>query len=157
MFCACVSDFCGSLNRHSYTWKRTANIRRLMTGSLMLAIRRAPAVWVPRCVIIWFDIFSMGGILWLYQTQGLFKICAPDTDVTWFSRRSGSHRHIHTLSHTHTSFFPYPLKEKTLLKSCNSFLYIFLNFNLNLSFNLVKIHVYAIFSFQIYFRSRATD
>ena len=24
----------------------------------------------------------MGGILWLYQTQGLFIICAPDTDVT---------------------------------------------------------------------------
>ena len=24
----------------------------------------------------------MGGILWLYQTQGLFKICAPDTYVT---------------------------------------------------------------------------
>ena len=24
----------------------------------------------------------MGGILWLYQTQGLFIIRAPDTDVT---------------------------------------------------------------------------
>ena len=24
----------------------------------------------------------MSGILWLYQTQGLFIICAPDTDVT---------------------------------------------------------------------------
>ena len=24
----------------------------------------------------------MGGILWLYQTQGLFMICAPGTDVT---------------------------------------------------------------------------
>ena len=30
-----------------------------------------------------FDLsFLMGGILWLYQTQGLFIICAPDTDVT---------------------------------------------------------------------------
>ena len=38
--------------------------------------------WVPRCVKYEFDIFIMGGILWLYQTQGLFKICAPDTDVT---------------------------------------------------------------------------
>ena len=24
----------------------------------------------------------MGGILWPYQTQGLFIICVPDTDVT---------------------------------------------------------------------------
>ena len=24
----------------------------------------------------------MGSILWLYQTQGLFIICAPDTDET---------------------------------------------------------------------------
>ena len=24
----------------------------------------------------------MGSILWLYQIQGLFIICAPDTDVT---------------------------------------------------------------------------
>ena len=24
----------------------------------------------------------MGGILWLYQTQGLFIIYAPDTDMT---------------------------------------------------------------------------
>ena len=24
----------------------------------------------------------MDRILWLYQTQGLFTICAPDTDVT---------------------------------------------------------------------------
>ena len=28
----------------------------------------------------------MGGILWLYQTQKLFIICEPDTDVTWFSQ-----------------------------------------------------------------------
>ena len=27
----------------------------------------------------------MGSILWLYQIQGLFIICAPDTDVTKFS------------------------------------------------------------------------
>ena len=38
--------------------------------------------WVPRCVKYEFDIFIMGGILRLYQTQGLYKICAPDTDVT---------------------------------------------------------------------------
>ena len=24
----------------------------------------------------------MGGVLWLYQTQGSYIICAPDTDVT---------------------------------------------------------------------------
>ena len=37
----------------------------------------------------------MGGILYPYQTQGLFKICAPDVDVTKFSwlreLLSGSH------------------------------------------------------------------
>ena len=27
----------------------------------------------------------MGGILWLYEIQELFEICAPDTDVTKFS------------------------------------------------------------------------
>ena len=38
--------------------------------------------WAPRCVKYEFDIFIIGGILWLYQTQGLFTIYAPDTDVT---------------------------------------------------------------------------
>ena len=42
MFCACVTGWCGSLNRHSCTWKRSANIRRLTIGSPMFAIRRAP-------------------------------------------------------------------------------------------------------------------
>ena len=38
-----------------------------------------PVAWVSRCIIY---IFILGGILWLYQTQGLFIICAPDTDLT---------------------------------------------------------------------------
>ena len=40
-----------------------------------------PVVWVPQILV--FDIFFiMDGILYLYQTQGLFIICAPVTDVT---------------------------------------------------------------------------
>ena len=35
--------------------------------------------WAPRCVTYEFDIFIKSGI---YQTQGLFTICALDTDVT---------------------------------------------------------------------------
>ena len=53
----------------------------------MLAIKRVPAdheaqAWGlgPMMCNIWH--FIMGGILWLYQTQGLFIISAPDTDVT---------------------------------------------------------------------------
>ena len=45
--------------------------------------------------LFWFEIFIMEGILWLYRTQGLFKICTSDTDVTLFSWvrefLSGSH------------------------------------------------------------------
>ena len=41
-----------------------------------------PVAWVPRCVIFRLNIYIMGGILWLYQYQELFIICAPDTDVT---------------------------------------------------------------------------
>ena len=40
-------------------------------------------VCVPRCVILWFDIFIIGGILWLYQTEGSFKIYAPDRGLQW--------------------------------------------------------------------------
>ena len=37
-----------------------------------------PVLWVP-----YFDLsFFMNSILWLYQSQELFIICAPDTDVT---------------------------------------------------------------------------
>ena len=31
--------------------------------------------------------FFMGNILWLYQTQGLIDICAPVTDVAWYSNK----------------------------------------------------------------------
>ena len=55
----------------------------------MLVIRRAPADYDtqacylgPTLCHILFKIFIMGGILWLYHTQGLFIICAPNTDVT---------------------------------------------------------------------------
>ena len=40
-----------------------------------------PVAWVPRFVILWLDILIMSGILWLYQTQGLFMIYAPETDM----------------------------------------------------------------------------
>ena len=69
--------------------KRAANIRRMTIGSPMLAIRRAPAdhntlacYMGPTFCNIEIKHFIMGGILWLYQTQGLFLICAPDKDVT---------------------------------------------------------------------------
>ena len=58
------------------------------TGSPMLAIKRAPAdhdtqAWGlgPTLCNIWIWHFIIGGILWLYQTQGLFIICATDNDV----------------------------------------------------------------------------
>ena len=54
-----------------------------------MAIKRTPAdhdnqVWGlgPTLCNIWIWLFIMGGILCLYQTQWLFIICAPDTDVT---------------------------------------------------------------------------
>ena len=57
-----------------------------------------PVAWVPHCVILGFDIFIMGGIMWLYLPQGLFMICAPDTDVTTNTQRlfirSGSQKKI---------------------------------------------------------------
>ena len=55
----------------------------------MLAIKKSPAdhdtqaySGVQRCDIFWFNLFIMVGILWVYQTQGLFILCAPDTDIT---------------------------------------------------------------------------
>ena len=77
--------------------KRTANIRRMTIGSPMLAMKRAPADHGTETfrlgptlgnIRIWH--FTMGGILWLYQTQGLFIICAPDTDVIDDSHRDCS-------------------------------------------------------------------
>ena len=57
--------------------------------SPMFGIRRAPADHDTQAYLLgtcwdifWFNIFFMGGILWVYQTQGLFIICVPDTDVT---------------------------------------------------------------------------
>ena len=44
-----------------------------------------PVVWVAHWVLFQFVIFVIGYILWLYQTQGLFIICAPVTDVTKYS------------------------------------------------------------------------
>ena len=51
-------------------------------------------------VIFWFNIFIMSSILWLYQTQGLFIICVPDTDVTENSHSNCSWKAGYT--HTHT-------------------------------------------------------
>ena len=55
----------------------------------MLAIKRAPAdhetqAWDLGSTLrnIWIWHFIIGGILWLYQTQGLFIISSPDTNVT---------------------------------------------------------------------------
>ena len=69
--------------------KRAANIRRMtldfpcwLSGEHLPIMSPRPVAWVPRFVILRLDIFIMGGILWLYQTQGLFLICVPDTDVT---------------------------------------------------------------------------
>ena len=53
-----------------------------------------PFAFVPRCVILWLDIFIMGGILWLYQTQGLFMIRAPDTDMTKKSYEAVDELHL---------------------------------------------------------------
>ena len=56
---------------------------------ILLAIKGAPADTDtqarglgPTLCNIWIWHFIMGGILWLYQTQGLFITCAPDTDMT---------------------------------------------------------------------------
>ena len=56
----------------------------MTNGFPMLSIRRAPADYDTQAYWFWFwfNIFIMGGIFWLYQTHGLFIICAPDTDVT---------------------------------------------------------------------------
>ena len=66
-------------------------------GSPMLAIKSIPAdhdtqIWDlgPTLCNIWIWHFIMSGILWLYQTQGLFIICAPDKDMTQDSHRDCS-------------------------------------------------------------------
>ena len=55
----------------------------------MLAIKRALTDYDtqasglgPTLCNIWIWHFNMGDILWLYQTQGLFIIYVPDTDMT---------------------------------------------------------------------------
>ena len=53
-----------------------------LSGQHLPIMTPNPVAWVRICVILWLDILIMGGILWLYQTQGLFMIYAPDTDVT---------------------------------------------------------------------------
>ena len=69
--------------------KRKANISMISIGSSILDITGTPAdhdtqVWglIPTLCNIWIWYFIMGGILWLYQTKGLFIICATDTGVT---------------------------------------------------------------------------
>ena len=53
-----------------------------------------PVVWVLRCVMFSFDIFIIGRILGLHLTQGLFKICAPITDVTKYSLSKRTHKQV---------------------------------------------------------------
>ena len=53
-----------------------------LSGKHLPIMTHKPVAWVPRCVIFWFNIFIMGGILWLYQSQDLCIICPPDTEVT---------------------------------------------------------------------------
>ena len=68
--------------------KRTANIRWMLNWSPMLAIKGTPAdhdaqIYCLGLTLSYFSLsFFMDCILWLYQTQGLFIICAHDTDVT---------------------------------------------------------------------------
>ena len=68
--------------------KRAANISRMTIDSLMFGIRRAPADHDTKacCLCPTFCNIEIGyfyhAILWLYLTQGLFLICAPDTEVT---------------------------------------------------------------------------
>ena len=92
----------------------------------LLIMTPKPVAWVPRFVILWLDIFIMGGILWLYQTQRLFMICAPDTDVT-------------ENSHGGCSWTAGHKKKKKKI-----------NVYITLSFNLVKVCCPAI----LYFTSR---
>ena len=72
--------------------KRKANIHRMSIMSHMLVIRGTPAdhdthtsCLGPTWRYILIRHFTMSSILWLYQTERLFKIFAPDTDVTKFS------------------------------------------------------------------------
>ena len=67
----------------------------------MLAIREhlsimtpRPIVWVTRFVMFQVVIFIIGCIFSLYQTQGLFKICAPVTDVTKYHLGKKTHQQI---------------------------------------------------------------
>ena len=77
--------------------QRAANIRRMtsdlpcwLSGEHLAIMTPKPVAWVPCFVVLRLDIFIMGGILWLYQTQGLFLISAPDTDVSKSSHIDGS-------------------------------------------------------------------
>ena len=47
-------------------------------------------------VVLYFDLpyFIMGSLLGLYQTQGLFKICASVTDVTIYSLGKRTHKQL---------------------------------------------------------------
>ena len=83
----CVVNYCSS------TEVGTANISRMISSpptwlreKHLPNITSRPVVRVPCCVMIRFDIFIMSSILWLCQTQGLFKIYASVTHVTKWSQ-----------------------------------------------------------------------
>ena len=65
-----------------------------LSGEHLSIMTPEPVFWIPRCVMLWFLIFIMGTILWLYQTQGLLKICAPVTDVTEYSLSKRTYKQV---------------------------------------------------------------
>ena len=77
-------------------------------GSPMLAIKEHLLIMTPKPVVApYVDLcfylsFFLSCILWLYQTQALFIICAPETDVTENTYSKCSWTAGHTQPHTHT-------------------------------------------------------
>ena len=78
MFCVCISDLCGSLNRHSCTWKKrkkTANIRKMTIRSPMLPIKRVLADHDTRAllpgfqVVLYFDSTFLSWVIYCGYTR----------------------------------------------------------------------------------------
>ena len=82
MFCVYLSGCCGSISRHSCTWKKKQiRFSRWLAGDLwrlsgehVLTMILNPVACVPRYIILCFDSFIMGGILWLYQAQVVYLL-----------------------------------------------------------------------------------
>ena len=77
-----------------------------------------PVIWVSCCVMFRFLVFIMVSIKWLYETQGLFKIC--DLSQMWPSILLI--RKCISLSHKMCSAAVSPSSiDATLIMSCRSF------------------------------------